>query len=102
MAEPLPPDEWTDEKRRAFREALRARAERQARAGRLVGLVLVAIVAAGVLLRLSEAWWVPAVGAVALAAVVHRMVNWTCPNCGDRLPTRRGSRCLGCGAPLDS
>jgi hypothetical protein len=101
MAEPLPPDEWTDEKRRAFREALRARAERQARAGRLVGLVLVAIVAAGVLLRLSEAWWVPAVGAVALAAVVHRMVNWTCPNCGDRLPTRRGSRCLGCGAPLD-
>jgi hypothetical protein len=102
MADPLPPDDWTDEKRRAFREALRARAERQARAGRLVGLVLVAIVAAGVLLRLSEAWWVPAVGAVALAAVVHRMVNWTCPSCGGRLPTRRGSRCLGCGAPLDT
>lgn len=102
MADPLPPDEWTDEKRRAFREALRARAERQALVGRLFGLVLVAIVAGGVLLRLSEAWWVPAVGAIALAAVVHRMVHWTCPNCGDRVPTRRGSRCLGCGAPLDT
>jgi len=101
MADSEIPDLWTDERKRAFREALRARGERQARAGRLFGLALVAVVAAGVLLRLPEAWWVPVVGAVALAGLVHRMVNWTCPNCGERLPTRRGGeRCLGCGAPL--
>ena len=101
MSDPEPFDDWTDEKKRAFHQALRARGERQVRAGRLIGLGLVAIVAAGVLLRLPEAWWVPVVGAVALAGLVHRMVNWKCPNCGERLPTRRGARCLGCGAPLD-
>jgi fatty acid desaturase len=101
MADPEPFDDWTDERKRVFRQALRARQERQVRAGRLFGLALVALVAAGVLLRLPESWWIPAVGAVALAGLVHRMVNWTCPNCGDRVPARRGSRCLGCGAPLD-
>jgi 4-hydroxybenzoate polyprenyltransferase len=101
MADPENYDDWTDERKGAFRQALRARQERQVRAGRLFGLALVALVAAGVLLRLPESWWIPAVGAVALAGLVHRMVNWTCPNCGDRLCARRGSRCLGCGAPLD-
>jgi hypothetical protein len=102
MADPEPQDPWTDERRRALGEALRARRERQVQAGRVVGLTLVAVVAAAVLLRLPEAWWVPAVGAVALAGLVHRLVNWTCPNCGDRLPTRRDrARCLGCGAPLE-
>jgi fatty acid desaturase len=101
MAEHDPPPEWTEERRRAFREALRARQERQVRAGRGFALGLVALVAAGVLLRLPEAWWVPAVGAVALGGVVFRMANWKCPSCGERLPTRGGSTCRGCGMPLD-
>jgi hypothetical protein len=100
MAEPDFPEGWNDERRRAFREALRARHARQVRAGQAFGLALGAIVAAGVLLRLPETWWVPTVGAVALGGLVFRMVNWTCPSCGERLPTRRGQRCLGCGAPL--
>jgi hypothetical protein len=93
-------DEWTAEKRRDFRAALDARQRRQVRAGQVFAFVLVAIVAVGVLLRLPEAWWVPAVGAVALAGVVYRLVNWKCPACGERLPTRRGTICRGCGAPL--
>lgn len=101
MSGPQPPEEWSQERRRAFREALRARQERQLRGGKVFASALVIIVAAGVLLRLPEAWWVPAVGAVALAGLVFRMVNWTCPSCGERLPTRRGSTCHGCGAPLD-
>jgi hypothetical protein len=93
-------DEWTAEKRRDFRAALDARQRRQVRAGQLLALVLAVIVGAGVLLRLPEGWWVPAVGAVALAGVVYRLVNWKCPACVERLPTRRGSICRGCGAPL--
>jgi len=100
MADPAFPEDWTDERRRDYRRALAARRERQVRAGQVVGLALIALVAAGVLLRLPEAWWVPAVGAVALAGLVHRMVNWKCPSCGERLPTRGGSMCRGCGAPL--
>jgi hypothetical protein len=95
------PDHWTDERRRAFRDALRARHERQVRAGRLFGAVLMLLVAAGVLLRLPEGAWVPAVGVVALMGLVYRLANWKCPSCGERLPTRRGSICHGCGAPLD-
>jgi hypothetical protein len=101
MAEPDFPPEWTEERRRAFREALRTRQERQVRAGQGFALGLVALVAAGVLLRLPETWWVPAVGAVALGGLAFRMVNWKCPSCGERLPTRGGRACRGCGAPLD-
>jgi hypothetical protein len=102
MAETDSPEEWTEERRRAFGEALRTRRERQVRAGRALGLALVAVVAGGVLLRIPEAWWIPAAAALATGALVFRMVNWKCPSCGERLPTRRGSRCPGCGAPLDA
>jgi hypothetical protein len=95
------PEGWSDERRRAFREALGARHERQVRAGRLFGLVLIVVVATGVLLRLPEGLWVPAVGAAALAGLAFRLVNWKCPSCGERLPTRGGRMCRGCGAPLD-
>lgn len=96
------PDPWQGEKLRAYREALELRRVRQLRAGRVFAAVLVVAVAAGVLLRAPESWWVPAVGAAALLAVLFRLVNWKCPSCGERLSSRRsGSRCLGCGAPLD-
>jgi hypothetical protein len=94
-------DEWTAEKRRDFRVALSVRRQRQVRAGQVFGFTLIAVVAAGVLLRLPEAWWVPAVGAVTIGGLAYRLVNWKCPACGERLPTRGGSICRGCGAPLD-
>jgi hypothetical protein len=95
------PEDWDDERRRAFREALRLRRGRQLRAGRLFGAAVMVVVAAGVLLRLPESAWVPAVGAVALLGLGYRLVNWKCPSCGERLPTRRGSTCHGCGAPIE-
>lgn len=101
MTDPDSPETWTDERQRTYREALRARRELQVRAGRAFGLALILAVAAGVLLRLPEAWWVPAVGAVALGGFAYRLVNWKCPSCGERLPTRGGRVCRGCGAPLD-
>jgi hypothetical protein len=78
-----------------------ARRERVVRASRGFALALVALVTAGVLLRLPPSWWIPAVGFVALAGLLFRLVNWTCPACGERLPTRGGRSCRGCGAPLD-
>jgi len=87
--------------RHELRRALAERRERMTRAGRLFGAVFIVVVAAGVLLRLPESWWVPAVGAVALAGLVVRLVGWTCPACGARLPTRRATACPGCGLPLD-
>jgi len=86
---------------RAYREALAARRERLNRAGRAFAVVLFALVAAAVLLRLPEAYWVPAAGFLAMAAVVVRLTNWRCPACGEPLPTRRGGSCRGCGATLD-
>jgi hypothetical protein len=101
MTDPDSPETWTDERRRSYGGALRARRERQVRAGRAFGVALIVLVAAGVLMRLPEAWWVPAVGAVALGGLAYRLVNWKCPSCGERLPTRGGRVCRGCGAPLD-
>ena len=75
MTEPDSPEDWTDERRRSFREALRARQARQLRAGQAFALALVAIVATGILLRLPEAWWVPPVGAVALGGLVFRRLR---------------------------
>lgn len=94
-------DEWQGEKLRAYRGALEARRLRQVTAGRLFAAALALTVASGVLFRLPEPWWVPAVGALALLAIAFRLVNWKCPNCGERLSSRRpGARCVGCGAPL--
>ena len=96
------PGEWSDERRRELRRALGERRRRTRVGGQLFAGVLVALVAAGVLLRLSADWWVPAVGIVALAAFVFRLANWKCPACGEGLPTRGSGRtCHGCGLPLD-
>ena len=95
-------DEWTPEQRRAFRLAVEARRQRQAQASRILAVVLMLLVASGVLLRVPPAWWVPAVGAAALLGTAFRLVNWKCPSCGERLPTRRSpDACPGCGAPLE-
>jgi hypothetical protein len=96
------PEEWSDERRRELRRALDERRHRQAKGGRLFAGALIAIVAAGVLLRLDPQWWMPAVGIVALAGLAFRLVNWRCPACGEGLPTRGSlGRCRGCGLPLD-
>jgi len=100
--EPPEPDEWQGERLRAHREALEIRRARQVTAGRLFAAVLALTVAAGVLLRAPESWWVPAVGAFALVAVLFRLANWKCPSCGERLGSREPhARCPGCGAPID-
>ncbi len=95
-------EEWPQERRRALHEALAEQRLRLARASRGLGILLMATVAAGVVLRLPESWWMPAVGAIALGGIVFRLVTWKCPNCGERLATRRpGAVCGGCGAPLE-
>ena len=100
--EAQPPEEWSAERRRELRLALDERRRRQTRVGQIVAGVLIAIVAAGVLLRLPAEWWVPAVGIVALAGLVFRLTNWKCPGCGEGLPTRGSGRtCPGCGLPLE-
>ncbi|HVO11496.1 MAG TPA: hypothetical protein VMX54_12210 [Vicinamibacteria bacterium] len=102
MSDTNEPDEWSLEERRAFRLAVEARRRRQAQASRVVAIVLMLLVAGGVLFRVPPTWWVPAVGAAALLGTVFRLVNWKCPHCGERLPTRRSADvCPGCGAPLE-
>ena len=91
----------TDEERRTFRAALAARRERLTSASRVFALALFGLVAAAVVLRLPESWWVPAVGFVAVAGLLFRLANWKCPACGERLPTRGGRVCRGCGAAID-
>ena len=60
------------------------------------------IVTAAVLLGLPADYWVPLIGAVALAALVFSLVNWKCPGCGARLATRHSqTSCPGCDAPLE-
>jgi hypothetical protein len=96
------PESWTAEERAAYRRAVEQLRERQRWAGRLFATSLIALVGACIVFHAPEQWWVPAVGAIALLGVVFRLVNWKCPHCGERLPTRGSlSRCLGCGAPLD-
>jgi predicted RNA-binding Zn-ribbon protein involved in translation (DUF1610 family) len=102
--EPAPdtPGEWGDEERRAYKLAVAERRERQQRFGRWFAVAVIVLVAAGVVLRVPESWWMPAVGAAALLALGFRLVNWKCPRCGERLPSRGSqARCHGCGAPLD-
>jgi fatty acid desaturase len=95
------PSPVTDDERRALRAALAARRERLAHGGRAFALALFGLVAAAVLLRLPDTWWVPAVGFVAIAGLLFRLSNWQCPLCGERLPTRGGRVCRGCGASID-
>jgi hypothetical protein len=96
------PDQWSDERLRLHRRAVAVRRERQRRAGRCFAIVTIVLVAAAVGLHLPESWWVPAVGAAAVLGLGFRLVNWKCPNCAERLPTRGpGTRCGGCGAPLE-
>lgn len=93
---------WTDEERRSFAAQVEALRARQLRAGRVFAAAVAGIVAAGVILRLPEVWWVSGVGVVALAGLVFRLALWTCPRCGERLPSRGARRiCLGCGGPLE-
>jgi hypothetical protein len=100
--EPPDPSQWSEEKRRELRRSLEKRRERQVQASRVFAGVLIAVAAAGILLRLPESWWVPAVGVVALAGLGFRLTNWKCPACGERLPTRGSGRtCRGCGLPLE-
>ena len=101
MSQDGEPSPVTEEERRAFQAALAARRERLAMASRAFALVLFGIVATAVLLHLPDSWWVPAVGFVALAGLLFRLANWKCPACGERLPTRGGRVCRGCGAPID-
>ena len=101
MADPDSPQEWTEERRRAFRPALRARRERLVR--QVIGLALVALAAGGVLLRLPETWWVPAVGRspwrprLPDGARVPRSARRAASGC----PRAGGRWCRGCGLPLD-
>ena len=93
---------WTAEQRRGFARAYEVRRRRQIISGRIAAGALLALVTTGVLLRLDAAWWIPAVGLVALAALVFRLTNWKCPACGERLPTRSAATsCFGCGLPLE-
>lgn len=101
MAELEEPEAPFAEQRRAFREALAARRARLERGGRGFAVALIGLVALGVLTGMPEAWWVPAVGFVAVAGLVFRLANWRCPACDERLPTRGGRRCPGCGAAID-
>jgi hypothetical protein len=96
------PTEWTEEQRRDFARDLAVRRRRQILGSKVFIGILAAIVAVGVLLRLDPEYWIPAVGVVALAALVFRLTNWKCPACGEGLPTRSSrSICLGCGLPLE-
>jgi hypothetical protein len=96
------PENWSEDRRRVYRLAVTERRERQARAGRYFAAAAILLVAVGVVVRVPESWWVPAVGAAALLGLLFRLANWKCPNCGERLPTRGGlGHCHGCGAPLD-
>lgn len=98
----LGPREFTPEELRQHRRALEERRHRQMQVGRVFVGVLLALVAVGVVFRVSPDWWMPAVGIVALAGLVFRMTYWRCPACGEALPLRgSGTVCLGCGLPLD-
>jgi fatty acid desaturase len=102
MADHEHPGQWSEGRRSKLRRVLEERRQRQNRVGTLMAAILVGIVAAGVLLRLSPDWWVPAVGIVALATLIFRMTNWRCPACGEGLPLRGSGRtCRGCGLPLE-
>jgi rubrerythrin len=102
MSEQDQVEEWSSERRRELRQALEERRQRQTLAATVFAGAILAVVAAGVLLHVPEEWWMPAAGTVALAAVVFRLVNWKCPACGERLPTRRSpGACPGCGLPLE-
>ena len=74
------PESWSEEQLRGFARDLAARRQRQLRSGQIFAGVLIALVAGGVLLRADPAYWIPAVGVVALGALFFRLTNWKCPN----------------------
>jgi rubrerythrin len=100
--EETPPAARSSDEQRRLRLAFEERRERQRKVGILFAGALGLIVGAGVLLRLPADYWIPMVGAIALAAVVFSLVNWRCPACGARLGARRTpSSCPDCEAPLE-
>lgn len=92
----------SSEELRALRAEVEVRRQRQATFARLFTVALGLVVGAGVVFRLPESHWMPLVGAIALAGLVYRLVNWKCPACGGRLGSRRAAGvCPECGLPLE-
>ena len=77
MAEPDFPEDWTDERRRGFREALRARRERQVRAGQAFAFALVLIKSPSPMLVAVGMYLPPATtAAIFLGGCLKALVEW--------------------------
>ena len=91
----------TEEERRAFRAALAARRERVAMASRAFAPGAVRHGRRGGAAAPTGQLVGAAIGFVAFAGLLFRLANWKCSACGERLPTRGGRVCRGCGAAID-